>query len=441
MWWSSSLHRTERERVMRKRFGPGIDVSGYRCGGTAGWKVVFGMVGLIFCVLGVVFVTKDNFIIERDGAYFQARISASKDAMWGAGRGGKEGLMVDDWLQASTVVLDSGDAEIEFDSGAIVSLRGPAQFEVSSPNRGSLVYGILRVEVPELAEAFTVHTPWAEAIATNALFGLSVSKDDRTDLHVLQGQVEFARREGRMAAKSGIIPGGSAVRVVSSNVPERVEVSAGLFAFDLPAPAEGSPLLSRWSFDAKSDGGWADSGRGWVARALSGDEVASPSAGVIRFESAAVLTAESPLTEPKKPVTVWARVKVADGACWIRYWSDKRYSRHWGLGVESRGEGARVRLETGTRQYRGYASLDDGEWHDIIAVLIPSADFRGTADLRVYVDGQLEGLSRMTEELVIDRDVESPYVEVSGSGGVMLDEVRLIGHAVRPRDIRRGEQP
>ena len=100
--------------------------------------------------------------------------------------------MVDDWLKASTVVLDSGDAEIEFDSGAIVSLRGPAQFEVSSPNRGSLVYGILRVEVPELAEAFTVHTPWAEAIATNALFGLSVSKDDRTDLHVLQGQVKFA---------------------------------------------------------------------------------------------------------------------------------------------------------------------------------------------------------------------------------------------------------
>ena len=106
------------------------------------------------------------------------------------------------------------------------------------------------------------------------------------------------------------------------------------------------------------------------------------------------------------------------------------------MGVESRADGARVRLETGKRQYRGFSSLDDGQWHDVTAVLLPSADFRGTADLRVYVDGQLEGLSLLSEEIVFGSEIESPYIEVSGSGGVLLDEVQLIGRALRPRDIR-----
>lgn len=421
---------------MRKRLQSGVDLSGRRCGGTAGWKVVVGMLGLICAVLGIVFVSKDNFVITRDGAYFQARISGSKAAMWGAGRGGTEGLMDDDWLQASTVVLKSGDAEIEFDSGAIVSLRGPAEFEVTSQNRGTLVYGTLRVEVPALAEAFTVHTPWSEAIATNAVFGFKVAQGDQTDLHVMDGMVEFARREGRMASKSGMIPGGAAVRVVSSNAPERIELDATQFAFDFPQEEFAESGMSIWTFDTPQEDVWPDTGSGWSAQTLSTDASAIAEKGVMRFDAAVALKAASPLTAPKEPVTVRARVKVADGACWVRYWSNKRYSRHWGMGVESRADGARVRLETGKRQYRGFSSLDDGQWHDVTAVLLPSADFRGTADLRVYVDGQLEGLSLLSEEIVFDSEIESPYIEVSGSGGVLLDEVQLIGRALRPRDIR-----
>lgn len=94
--------------------------------------------------------------------------------------------------------LASGMAEIQFYSGASVTLQAPAELEILSENGGILHQGTLRADVPQHAHGFSIKTAAVELIDLGTSFGMSVSDDANTEIHVFEGEVELF--------KSGIAP-------------------------------------------------------------------------------------------------------------------------------------------------------------------------------------------------------------------------------------------
>lgn len=94
-----------------------------------------------------------------------------------------------DILPGQTLTLSRGLMELQFKSGARVTLEAPASFTVESAMRGILDHGKLTAEVPESAHGFTINTPRGETVDLGTEFGLVVAKDGATETHVFAGEV------------------------------------------------------------------------------------------------------------------------------------------------------------------------------------------------------------------------------------------------------------
>ena len=154
-----------------------------------------------------------------------ARLTRTSHATWQQAEQPANGAP----LQANQkLLLKQGLAEIEFSTGAIVVLEGPAELELgtrsaeretrnvptsnfqlsTSPNSCSLTLGKLYARVPEQAHGFTVHTPTMTVVDLGTEFAVEVgsrgsevgmgnvktpTSDLRpptsTEVHVLRGEV------------------------------------------------------------------------------------------------------------------------------------------------------------------------------------------------------------------------------------------------------------
>jgi len=85
--------------------------------------------------------------------------------------------------------LESGLAQLTFESGAKLILQGPAEFVVRSEMEGSLRLGKLTAVVPQRAQGFSVTTPSAEIVDLGTEFGIEVNDAGRTEVHVFEGEV------------------------------------------------------------------------------------------------------------------------------------------------------------------------------------------------------------------------------------------------------------
>jgi len=90
---------------------------------------------------------------------------------------------------SESIEISSGLVEIEFRSGARVTLQGPARFTVESPTRGYLHEGALTALVPPSAHGFTIGSPSSDTIDLGTEFGMRVAADGSTETHVLDGEV------------------------------------------------------------------------------------------------------------------------------------------------------------------------------------------------------------------------------------------------------------
>ena len=88
--------------------------------------------------------------------------------------------------------LDQGYAEITFDTGAEVTLQGPARLQLESENRTRLASGRASANIPEQARGFIIHTPTSYIRDLGTALAVEVRDDMETDLHVLEGEVEVA---------------------------------------------------------------------------------------------------------------------------------------------------------------------------------------------------------------------------------------------------------
>ncbi len=94
-----------------------------------------------------------------------------------------------------TYELPSGSAEIKFRNGVLSMIQGPARFTLESDMRLILHEGRIRARVPEQAIGFTIDTPDVEVEDLGTEFGVFVSPERRTEVHVFSGEVAL-REDG-----------------------------------------------------------------------------------------------------------------------------------------------------------------------------------------------------------------------------------------------------
>lgn len=87
-------------------------------------------------------------------------------------------------------VLPSGEITLRLRSGALVTFRGPADFEFLDEMQLQLGAGQVTVDVGEHAKGFTVITPQTRVVDLGTKFGVNVAEVDHTDVVVFQGEVD-----------------------------------------------------------------------------------------------------------------------------------------------------------------------------------------------------------------------------------------------------------
>lgn len=95
----------------------------------------------------------------------------------------------DQSFDQGTYKFASGSAEIKFRNGVLSMIEGPARFTIESDMRVVLHEGRIRARVPEQAIGFTIDTPDVEIEDLGTEFGVFVSPDQMTEVHVFSGEV------------------------------------------------------------------------------------------------------------------------------------------------------------------------------------------------------------------------------------------------------------
>lgn len=124
-----------------------------------------------------------------------AYLGRHSDCTWRSER-----LSEGDPLRADTEVsLESGMAELIFESGARVSLSGPCDLQIDGPDSFTLRVGDVSVEA---SFGFEVATPSGTVIDLGTAFGVSVTEAGESEVHVFEGEVVF-RAHDASGAKHG----------------------------------------------------------------------------------------------------------------------------------------------------------------------------------------------------------------------------------------------
>jgi ferric-dicitrate binding protein FerR (iron transport regulator) len=94
----------------------------------------------------------------------------------------------DGMLNAGTIKLTSGAAELRFDSGTNVVLEGPCELLVNTADSARLLAGKVFVEVTEVSNGFLLETPEAQIIDEGTQYAVALDSL-ATEVHVFEGSV------------------------------------------------------------------------------------------------------------------------------------------------------------------------------------------------------------------------------------------------------------
>ena len=147
-----------------------------------------------------------------------AVITRQHDVVW---EQGAEVRSLDEPLARQRIDIRSGLMQIEFYCGAAVIVEGPASFEVVSPDRGYAHFGKLRAHVPARAHGFTIGTKSGDIVDLGTEFGLEISDEGGSELHVIDGEVDFQGSDDAADASKRLI-GGQAMKLDSEDVASRM---------------------------------------------------------------------------------------------------------------------------------------------------------------------------------------------------------------------------
>ena len=147
------------------------------------WRVVT----LMTAVAAVVFMALFIHFVPPKGGVEVATLLDTINAKWiDTNQSIKKG---DRFIAGTSYSLSrEGFAKLLFDNSAVVTVEGPAEFQIVSEDRIKLLYGRLYSIVSQEALGFSVDTPSAMVIDLGTQFGVQVGFQGDTQLHVIEGK-------------------------------------------------------------------------------------------------------------------------------------------------------------------------------------------------------------------------------------------------------------
>lgn len=106
-------------------------------------------------------------------------------------------------LASQSLELKSGLAVIRFDGGAELVMSGDTAVELLSSGRADLQFGEVVVRAEDGADGFELGTPASPIVDLGTEFAARVDRRGATEVHVIDGQVEYTSGELRAVLSAG----------------------------------------------------------------------------------------------------------------------------------------------------------------------------------------------------------------------------------------------
>ena len=116
-----------------------------------------------------------------------ATVASTVSAQWGVTT---DQLLPGQRLPAIPLFLQSGFAEIKFDTGAAMIVEAPARFQVGAVNSVELTLGRIAAKVPPSAHGVAVETAAGRVVDLGTEFGVAISPDGSDEIQVFKGKVQ-----------------------------------------------------------------------------------------------------------------------------------------------------------------------------------------------------------------------------------------------------------
>lgn len=379
-------------------------------------------VAAVLVVLGLQRVSLDDSGFQtREGTKksaqsFVARVTGVDNVIWEEKTAAS--VRKDGWISAREVVLQSGVAELTFNSGARVFLEGPAKLSLEHSNRGYLEYGRLTAEVPSRASGFVINTPRLNVVDIGTRFGVSVAPNGDTEVHVMQGVVEASRASGNSVPIR--LTEGLALKADSRTRSDlQVITYAGEnFTLDVPEAlaVEGESGFIHYDFDESSGSAVEDSGlgiyRGPFDTSLTSDSAQSGNfemprrapgrvGGGLVFQPGEGLVARMPneiLLDEAFTASFWVKIspRGPQGEKTAVAVLGRPESGNWKISWnQNSGNGAKnaLRVDYGRGRIVGTTDIRDGQWHHVTVRFLGGEKPDIATHIHLFVDGELESVS------------------------------------------------
>jgi hypothetical protein len=342
---------------------------------------------------------------------FVARLTAEKGAQW---KRGTAALTPGAALRkGQQLELESGFAEITFDSGARVVLEGAASLAIISAWDAALRHGTLRADVPPQAMGFRVTNRFVDVIDLGTEFTMIAEGDRGAEVLVNKGEVEAAPRSSG-ESETILLREKESRRFAATGVSQIDDHVRKFARFDEPLDLQRFVSTGRfvhWSFDeprgAAAGHGALAAAEGAPMRLLGTSEAGESSSRsegrrerALRFDGQRYASAPVPGVSGAMPRTVAFWVKVPPDAqpldTWMVAWGTqlpKLGRRPVHIGWNRRpAEGAlgALRTDFGGGHAIGTTNLRDGNWHHVVVFFAPGAESDSPVQVKQYVDGRLE---------------------------------------------------
>lgn len=129
----------------------------------------------------------------------------------------------DSLIAGEVVRLEAGRIAVRFDSGALLAVVAPAEFEIVGTNAARLLHGRATVRVPGKIKGFVLDTPSERVVDLGTAFGVSVEPSGATAISVFEGEI-------RLSANRHLFAGQSVALAPAHSVPREIPYTEGVFA-------------------------------------------------------------------------------------------------------------------------------------------------------------------------------------------------------------------
>jgi ferric-dicitrate binding protein FerR (iron transport regulator) len=389
-----------------------------------------------------------------------ASMTGTKDCVW-SGAAMQPGVS----LQAGQRLnLAKGFAEITFDSGAQVTMEGPATMVVSSAWGAQLESGTVKASVPEEAIGFRVSHPSVDVVDLGTEFSM-IADAVGAEVLVLKGSVEAAAHGD---SKTLVLREQESRRFASDGVTDVGDRERKFARFTKVLKLDRAAITgdyAHWSFDENTGAVLTAEARnkkkGTARAKFDANALPTLTEGrwnkSLNFNGRIVAKATVPgISAPSEARTIafWVRVPegapMKGGSSSILGWG-QRSKKHgaqtariaWNRSP-AQGPAGAIRTELGRLLVMGSTNVRDGRWHHVAVALVPDAG--GSVHVKQYVDGRLDGSSADNGAAALNTEVTMDTLWL-GRGPLdrskeafftgALDELFVIDRALSPTEIVR----